>query len=46
MFDEIFGKFNSGPNRGGSNAIGDFAKILEEKKRRNQTAQRTCSALP
>ena len=31
MFDEIFGKFNSGPNRGGSNAIGDFAKILEEK---------------
>ncbi len=31
MFDEIFGKFNSGPNHGGSNAIGDFAKILEEK---------------
>ena len=31
MFDEIFGKFNSGPNRGGSNAIDDFAKILEEK---------------
>ena len=31
MFDEIFGKFNSGPNRDGNNAISDFAKILEEK---------------
>ena len=31
MFDEIFGKFNGGPNRSANNAIGDFAKILEEK---------------
>ena len=31
MFDEIFGKFNGGPNRAGKNAIGDFAKKLEEK---------------
>lgn len=31
MFDEIFGKFNGGPNCGGSNAIGDFAKVIEEK---------------
>ena len=31
MFDEIFGKFNGGPNRGANNAIGDFAKALEEK---------------
>ena len=31
MFDEIFGKFNGTPNRGGNNAIGNFAKILEEK---------------
>ena len=31
MFDEIFGKFNGVPNRGGNNAIGNFAKILEEK---------------
>ena len=31
MFDEIFGKFNGGPGRGGNNAIGDFAKVLEEK---------------
>lgn len=31
MFDEIFGKFNGSPNRGGNNAIGDFAKVLEEK---------------
>ena len=31
MFDEIFGKFNGGPNRGDNNAIGDFAKELEEK---------------
>ncbi len=31
MFDEIFGKFNGAPNRGGNNAIGNFAKILEEK---------------
>lgn len=31
MFDEIFGKFNGGPNRGANNTIGDFAKVLEEK---------------
>lgn len=31
MFDEIFGKFNGGPNRSANNAIGDFAKVLEEK---------------
>ena len=31
MFDEIFGKFNGGPRRGGNNAINDFAKVLEEK---------------
>ena len=31
MFDEIFGKFNGGPSRGGNNAFGDFAKVLEEK---------------
>ena len=31
MFDEIFGKFNGGLNRGANNAIGDFAKVLEEK---------------
>lgn len=31
MFDEIFGKFNRGPNLGANNAIGDFAKKLEEK---------------
>ena len=31
MFDEIFGKFNDNPNRGGNNAISDFAKVLEEK---------------
>ena len=31
MFDEIFGKINGGPGRGGNNAIGDFAKALEEK---------------
>ena len=32
MFDEIFGKFNGGPNRSANNAIGDFAKVLEEKE--------------
>ena len=31
MFDEIFEKFNGGPNRSANNAIGDFAKVLEEK---------------
>ena len=31
MFEDIFGKFNGGPNFGGQNAIGDFAKVLEEK---------------
>ena len=31
MFDEIFGKFNGGPNMGKQNAISDFAKLLEEK---------------
>ena len=31
MFEDIFGKFNGGPGRGGNNAIGDFAKALEEK---------------
>jgi len=31
MFEDIFGKFNGGPGRGGNNAISDFAKILEEK---------------
>ena len=31
MFDEIFGKFNGGPNRGTNNAISDFAKVIEEK---------------
>ena len=31
MFDEIYGKFNEGPNMGRQNAIGDFAKLLEEK---------------
>lgn len=32
MFDEIFGKFNGGPNMGRQNTIGDFAKLLNEKK--------------
>ena len=31
MFEDIFGKFNGEPNLGGNNAIGDFAKILDEK---------------
>jgi len=31
MFDEIFGKFNQGSNFGRNNAIGDFARKLEEK---------------
>ena len=31
MFDEIFGKFNDSPNRGGNNAVSDFAKVIEEK---------------
>jgi len=31
MFEDIFGKFNGGSNFGGNNAIGDFAKVLEEK---------------
>ena len=31
MFEDIFGKFNGGPGRGGNNAISDFAKILEER---------------
>jgi len=31
MFEDIFGKFNGGLNRGGINAISDFAKALEEK---------------
>ena len=31
MFEDIFGKFNGGPHLGGNNAIGDFAKMLEEK---------------
>ena len=31
MFDEIFGKFNNSPNRGGNNAISDFAKVIKEK---------------
>jgi ribosomal protein L44E len=31
MFEEIFGKFNGGPNPGNNNGIGNFAKTLEEK---------------
>ena len=31
MFEDIFGKFNGGPNLGGQNAVGNFAKVLEEK---------------
>ena len=31
MFEDIFGKFNGGPDHGGNSAIGDFAKALEEK---------------
>lgn len=31
MFEDIFGKFNGEPNFGGQNAIGNFAKVLEEK---------------
>ena len=31
MFEDIFGKFNGGPNFSSNNAIGDFAKTLEEK---------------
>ena len=31
MFEDIFGKFNGGPNFGGRNAVGNFAKVLEEK---------------
>ena len=31
MFEDIFGKFNRGPNFGKNTAIGDFAKKLEEK---------------
>ena len=31
MFEDIFGKFNGRPNFGGQNAVGNFAKVLEEK---------------